>query len=476
MFKKHNILKLNKTKSFQKLNILILILNLVSLTYLLNLSFYSRLIGDDIILNSNIKVLNPFEYVNYVYNTWTGRFTAVFMQYFIFSIYNLFHSVLLNLILLLLIGYFSIYKFFNLFFKNFSKYQISNISFFVLNILILSSFEIYTIFWVTTQIYYFNIFIFFFLISYILKIEETNFDNFFIILLSFYIGGIGEHISSVYLFALLISLSKNTIPEKIKTKIKISFIISLISFIILLLAPGNFIRNSYSINSSFNDLFQNSQFVILKMLIFVLFKSIYFLVLFFVFYNFGIYSKKNIFMTNNWIFAVNFNLTYKFKIIFLFIIFFIIVQLPAIIFISNSLPRWSSIHLNLIIILFIFFFSFNYGYNSVLKQNILISTISKFFLIILITTVSYFYYYEYKIVKTFAYNYDKNIYTNNKSFYNTKYNSIFYTTLEIILGKNKVNEVLFFINHKIVVPKSINISDKNKYLDFFLYRSPFYTQ
>ena len=451
-------------------------LNLISVTYLLNLSFYSRLIGDDIILNSSIKVLNPFEYVNYVYNTWTGRFTAVFMQYFIFLIYNLFHSVLLNLILLLLIGYFSIYKFLHLFFKNFSKYQISNISFFVLNILILSSFEIYTIFWVTTQIYYFNIFIFFFLFSYILKIEESNFDNFFIILLSFYIGGIGEHISSVYLFALMISLSKNTIPENIKTKIKISFIISLISFIILLMAPGNFIRNSYSINSSFNDLFQNSQFVILKMLIFVLFKSIYFLVLFFVFYNFGIYSKKNIFINNNWIIPVNFNLTYKYNIIILFIIFFIIVQLPAIIFISNSLPRWSSIHLNLIIILFIIFFSFNYGYNSVIKHNILITAISKFILIILITTVSYFYYYEYKIVKTFAYNYDKNISTNNKLFYNTKYKSIFYTTLETVLGKNKVNEVLLLINHKIVVPKSINISDKNKYLDFFLYRSPFYTQ
>ncbi len=467
---------MNYTKSFQRLNILILILNLITLLYLLNLSFYSRLIGDDNVLNSNIKVLNPFEYVNYVYNTWTGRFTAVFIQYFIFSIYNLFHSVLLNLILLLLIGILSIYKFLNLFFKNLGKLKLFNISFFVLNILILSSFEIYTIFWITTQIYYFNIFVFFFLFSFIFKIESSNLDIFYIIILSFYIGGVGEHISSVYLFALLFTLSKNKLPNNVKTNLKISFTISLISFIILLIAPGNFIRNSYSLNSSYNDLFQNTLFVILKMIIFVLFKSLYFLVLYFVFYIIGNYSKNNVDILSNWIIPIKFNFIFKLNFIILFILFFILVQIPAIIFISNSLPRWSSIHLNLIIILFIIYFSFNCGYNSILKPNNLFLTFSKFMLIILFATVFYFYYNEYKIVRTFAYNYDKNIAINDKSFYSTKYKSIFYTTLETLFGKDNVDNFLYLINSKIVVPESINISNKNKYLDYFLYRSPFYSQ
>ena len=469
------IVFLNDKRIYQ-ISFLIFVLNIIVLVYIFGISFHSRLLGDDLVINSDIKKFTSFQYVSHVYNTWTGRFTAVFIQYYFFSLYNQFNSVLLNVFILYFFGFFTIFKFLKFFFPFLSQFYILNFSFFILNILILSSLEIYTIFWVTTHVYYFNIFILFLLFSLIFKTIRNKLDLFLIILLSFYIGGIGEHISPIYFIFILYLFYSRLFSRNIKNNLILSLFFCTLSFLILLLAPGNLVRISYSLPSNSVSLFQNSIFVILKMIVFVSFKSFYFLVLFFVFYFLGYFvKKKDILLLDLGIFPINFNFKNRLITILVFILVFILIQLPAVFAISNSLPRWSSLHLNFMIILFVIYYSFNSGYYSVFKYHKFKFLITKVFLIFLIFIVSYFFYKEYYIVKTFSYKYDnKLILLNNMDSCITKYNSIFSDVLEVSIGKNNIDELQIFLNDVIFVPKTINSSNENKYFDFFLYRSPFY--
>jgi hypothetical protein len=465
-------------KRIEQISLLIFILNIFALSYIFGISFHSRLLGDDLVINSDIEKFNSLQYVSHVYNTWTGRFTAVFVQYYFFLLYNQFNSVFINVVLLYLFGWFSICRFLNLFISDILQFQVFNISFFILNVLILSSLEIYTIFWVTSQVYYFNVFVLFFLFSFIFKANISKIELFLIIVFSFYVGGIGEHISPLYFVFLLYLLVFKSFSRYINTNLVLSLCFGFLSFIILLLAPGNLVRISYSTPSSSVSLIQNSLFVILKMIVFVSFKSFYFLVLFCVFHFLGSYVKKeNVLSLNIWIFPTNFNFKNKFNAFFVFFLFFVLTQLPAVFVISNSLPRWSSIHLNFIIILFTIYFSFNSGYYSNFNHYKFGFLLTKVLLVFLILTISYFFYNEYSIVKVFSYNYDINIlFLDNLNSCHTKYNSIFSEALEMLIGKDRVEELLIYLHNIVYVPNTINVSNENKYFDFFLFRSPFYCQ
>jgi len=460
---------------FDQITLLIVLFNIIALFYIFNISHYSRLLGDDLGINSDVKKFSSIQYVSYVYNTWTGRFSGVFVQYYFFMFYNFFNSILPNVFFLYMIGLFSIFKFLKLFLFDFHKYQVVNFSLLIINILILSSLEIYTIFWVTTHVYYFNVFILFLLFSLIFKSNNSKIEICFIVLLSFYIGGIGEHISPIYiLFIFFLLFFFKRFEKKVIFNFILSLIFCFIAFFILLNAPGNLIRIDNSVLFSLNSFFPNLIFVILKMLIFVSFKSIYFLVLYYIFYFVGVCSKKYDFQEfNSWFLLTNFKFRNRLFIFCFFLFFFILVQLPAVLLISNSLPRWSSIHLNFMIILFIMYFSFNHGYWD-LKNNRFYYLSAKTLLVLLIYTVSFFYIKEQKIVKLFSQQYDNNSIFMIENYCYTKYNSIFYEILNFSLGEDNFRSLLTFANESIFVPNSLNVDDKSKYFDFFLYRSPFY--
>lgn len=350
-----------KRKIFWTYLLVILSLLIVPFIYI---SLFVNPIADDYSLCLISHKLNFFEYTRYFYQTLSGRYAAGLAVYLL-KIINLFTIVKVFPIIIILLSIYSTYLLFN---KLFEKHLLINFS---LSIII--NFIFYTYMpWITHGLYWFTgsatyalswIFISYFY-SFYLDFEKGNLKSYkkiLFILIIIFVVGLNECTLIFVNLILILKFFKSLIEKNLSYYLIFILALSVTFSIISIIAPGNYVRLNYILNSASisnvsnykNILFSVNQSIHLFFIYLINFKFIILLV----FMLFGLYEMS---LNNN-------KLIKKDSLINLFSSVLLFVLLPLVIFpafyTSNCLyPRtgnlffWIILFSTVLISKFVFFY------------------------------------------------------------------------------------------------------------------------
>lgn len=235
-----------------KITFLIIIINVLFLLYFLILAYFSRPHYDDLHFLWKLKEMSIGDYIRDMYFSRSGRFFAYFLNGVVFKIIILFGEHRFFPILFGVIGFISFWTAIKSFFLLKDKALVFNSILFVFNLTILTNIDFGVFNWLCAMSYYWLGSMLLLLVHFICKDKLSVWEWLFFILVLLFLGGSLEAYTPIVMVTVFclgiyyikidsfvfIKYSSN---PKVK-KIFISLIILFVSFIIVVIAPGNYIR------------------------------------------------------------------------------------------------------------------------------------------------------------------------------------------------------------------------------------------
>ena len=228
---------------------LLLVANVTYLLYVIILSYFNMPVSDDWVFFNSVDEKGIWEFQKEIYMTWQGRFSMFFMTSVYLYIYKLFGTVFFVSILNYSVGVISIYLLLKLFIPKLEVLKKLIVSLLAINIVLVSSMSYHTFFWICASSYYLISFLTVILAYLILKKGYSIMDIILIIVFSILISGSAEHYVPMVMLSggiYYIYLVKSSLRGKgdIKKKLLLSLIILFVGFVIMVIAPGNYVRIS----------------------------------------------------------------------------------------------------------------------------------------------------------------------------------------------------------------------------------------
>ena len=127
---------------------------LITTSYLLMLGYFNRFVADDYIFISKVEDCGIWDFMVRNYNSWQCRFTYYLLIGFFYEIFGRCSNLILYTIIMLIIGWMSLYRVIRDFIPNMNKKMAGTLAVVVNNVAIMSFFEISTFFWVCTPDYF----------------------------------------------------------------------------------------------------------------------------------------------------------------------------------------------------------------------------------------------------------------------------------------------------------------------------------
>lgn len=236
------------------INILLVTLNLLFLIYYFLLAFYSHPHYDDLHFMWRMNEMSIFEYVKEMYFSRSGRFAGYGLNGIIFSVINFIGCYQFWPIIFYALGIFICWLAFKDYSKQIESKYLLNFIFFFYNLYILINIDFAVFFWYCAMAYYLFGPICCLMINYLNKKILKWYENLLLLLLSIYIGGSLESFTPIVLLLMFINglyylnINKWNIKETWKLaqvrRIVYVAVILLVSLLIVVIAPGNYLRLS----------------------------------------------------------------------------------------------------------------------------------------------------------------------------------------------------------------------------------------
>lgn len=358
MFSNNNVFKFNVNQLF------ILLASVVSTIYLLMLGRYNVLIVDDYLFASKLKEVGIFDFVLGMYNHWQGRYGSFILSAFFYLVGEKY--LWLSTILQLVIGYFSFGCFLKLFLKN-NLFLRTVVTVVFVNMTIMSLFEISTFYWQCANSYVMLIFLTFLLSYFVFRDEKFQLFNLpILIVLSFLIGGGAETYTPliILIYGLIIIFRFKFVgflKRDVFVKLILVEILLVVFFILLLIAPGNYVRLNY-VETELGfahplgfDLIMKTFRTMINLSFLIASKFAYYLLIIPVFVYLGSLSLIPLRITNFKLLNI-----FVLSIVLLFL-FLWISLLPGVYAINDLMPLRSLSYVSFVIMLFFAFWSFIFG-------------------------------------------------------------------------------------------------------------------
>lgn len=282
---------------------LLIVVAASSTVYLWGLGLYNSFLLDDYIFIGKLNDYGLFGFINDMYMHWQGRYSGFFLSGINYILFKDMSNLLLMTILHLSLGYIVIYvllsKLIHTYISTFYKLIFSIIT---VNLITLALPSFNTFYWGCTVWYISINYIFIMLLILIFNKKMSITSYVCIAIFSIILGGMSEVYTPIVLggilviwlfYRKLIYKLRNTIINK---KVWISISIITLSFLILLIAPGNKVRIADTAGAlpSLNlNFFIKTISLYIDFLFFVFAKAFYYIALFLAFMFLGTILRKN---------------------------------------------------------------------------------------------------------------------------------------------------------------------------------------
>lgn len=270
---------------------LLFVLNILFVIYFFSLAFYNRLSQDDFLFLKSVKESGCIHLVKWAYLFQSGRFSHYLYISIIFWFIEKTGQLFFIPVLVWLIN-FSILQYGLKKLLNLDNLLLLNLSALFINIFIITNFEFTAFYWICATFYYIQPVLIFLLFIYVNQKTITKFHSILLIIIALVISGSSEIFIPFCLLFLLLNygyyfLNNNynfnlTISDNRVKRLIISFLIIFIGFVILLIAPGNYIRAQESIfqhPNNFIELIKITTFSFGLFFYLLVFKFPYFVIL-----------------------------------------------------------------------------------------------------------------------------------------------------------------------------------------------------
>jgi hypothetical protein len=345
--------------------IILLLINLLFLTYVMIISFYNVPQTDDYYFIYRFQSLGFFKSVYWWYMNWQGRFLPHIFTNLSLLGFKYFNTLILNSVFLFLLYFISFFcllkKLISIRIIMFNKWDyifISSISILLFNLILLFHFDTSTFFWISASQCYFGGFGFFLLGSNFLFNYKSDKLSYVIIVFSFLFVGCSMELFSVLIsiilfFSILLSIYLKN--YKYFKNLLFAFSSCFISFLIMYFSPGTEIRMNQVPLVSITTKFLNSQIYLNDLVLNIMpINSKYLIICFLSATYFGFYFKSRKFISS-------FNVRNLVSVgVF---IFFVSLSSVYILVIGSSSkpPLRAYVHLSGFIVLSVFLFGFLFG-------------------------------------------------------------------------------------------------------------------
>lgn len=372
----------NKIKD--RTNIFLLVLNVLFFIYYILLSFYTRLHYDDLHFMWMLKKMSVGEFVSVMYYNNSGRFAGYFLYGIIFKIILFFNEYRFFPILFWFIGVSICWYVAKSIFKNIAPFLLLNTVLLFYNLYVLTNIDFAVFNWLCAMGFYLYA-PFLILILYLLNKRQFNlFLWFVLILLAIFLGGGQEAFTPVVLVVLFLNglyylkqysyKFSNAIKDIRVRKIVIAGFIMLFCFIIVIIAPGNYVRMKlpeFVTPSNITGFISGFANAIIMFLYFISFYLPYYVFLATVFLFIGLSIPKNsLKIISNYTQIVLIS-------IFVYSVYLIFSVFPSVYLWSGFGIQRNYTHVVFFTMLFICFHSFIFGY---FKANLIRLKLVVFFM------------------------------------------------------------------------------------------------
>jgi hypothetical protein len=231
---------------------LLLAADIAYLLYVVMLSWMNAPVADDWTFFNALDDKGIFAFQKEMYMTWEGRFSSFFVITLYYAIYKFTNSMIVINMFVYIVGVYSFYLLIKHYLPQFDKAKKMIMSFFAMNIVLVSSMSFYSFFWLCSSSYYLFAFLTIIVFYLIVEKKKAIISYVLIAILSILIGGSAEHYAPmVMLFGgiywLYLMRNKTDENRHIRNKLLCSLNIMFVSFIIMLEAPGNYVRMAASV-------------------------------------------------------------------------------------------------------------------------------------------------------------------------------------------------------------------------------------
>ena len=238
--------------------------------YLLMLGWYNVLTLDDYGCVADVDEMGMFGYVQNMYMTWQGRWSAFLVDAIYYKIWGHASNLVTFTMFQLAIGYATVYYLLRKIILEQSKIILASVSILFVNLSILALQEISTFYWLCCPHYIICVWAFIWLCYLLFLIKDYRWWHIIsIVLLSLYLSGIAETFTPLVIMVLGIKWLFNIFQEKRYNFVQqsndryltISLLVLVAGFLIMVLAPGNATRVDSMSNNSFIGHFALSSFL-----------------------------------------------------------------------------------------------------------------------------------------------------------------------------------------------------------------------
>ena len=244
---------------------------LCSAIYLLMLGWYNVLTLDDYSSVASVDERGALGYVQNMYMTWQGRWSAFLIDAIYYKIWGHASNLVTFTMLQLAIGYVTVYYLFRKIIQEKNTIVLASISVLFVNLSILALQEISTFYWLCCPHYIVCVWAFIWLCILLFLIKDYQWWHIIpIVLLSLYLSGIAETFTPLVIMVLGIKWLFHIFKEKRYNIFRqlndryltISLLILVAGFLIMVFAPGNAARVDSMSNNSFIGHFVLSKFLL----------------------------------------------------------------------------------------------------------------------------------------------------------------------------------------------------------------------
>ncbi len=375
--------------------ILLAIVNGVVLFYLFFLGHYNILLLDDYGFADVVEREGVAGFAKDMYLTWQGRYGSFLISGLFFKIISLTNNLLIITILQLILGYGSVFLLLKYCFHTLNKGFLFLISMTVFNIAVLGLPEFNTFYWVCASVYVTFMPLTILLVYFCINKSISPYIAYpLIFILAFLIGGAAENYTPLVLFCLGCVLLyrwkkdgfRNLFRLKTNRRLVIAFVLLIIFFCLLLVAPGNKVRMEFEvIHPTGWKLFTKTCRALVDLFFMITPKMIYYILAFPLFYWVGgKLRKKASFLSvePDWkYFAISF--------CFIFIVIFIGIMLGAYA-VNEIAPLRSLCYMSFLLVAFCAYWGLLIGnkHYSEKMNNILMVTMSSVLLTLCVWRMS----------------------------------------------------------------------------------------
>ncbi len=253
---------INKQGIFQ---IILLVGNITLLIHLFIISYHATIFVDDFCFMGTYKKYGTLGNVYHYYMTWQGRFAPYFLLTLVLKFYEWTGTAFPYFFLLICIYVLSIARILKItlsgFITDIKTYELINVSTAIFSFFVVLSFDISTFFWINAStVYYLGIGLSLLIAAIIVTPTKNLLSIVGLVIACIYTGASAEHFSAICILLLGLAIAirfyqcKMDISALFKDVVNIKIIIALIcfivSFLIMISAPGANVRRGHFPESS----------------------------------------------------------------------------------------------------------------------------------------------------------------------------------------------------------------------------------